>query len=70
LWDTLDTRTLEVEVHHGLHILAKSPEAAACFHEKAMDKVKQGKAKIFQWEDIKDSPHPNLKNPHTCCSTP
>jgi len=26
-----------------------------------MEKVAQGEAEIFKWDDIKDAPHPNLK---------
>jgi len=50
-----------VAVHCGPHISAKTPEAVACLWEEAMEKVKQGKAKIFQWEDIKESPLLKLK---------
>jgi len=42
-------------------VSAKSLEAATCLHEEALEKEKQGYAEIVRWDDIKDSPHPNLK---------
>jgi len=52
---------LEAAIQRGPHISAKSTEAAACLREEALEKVKQGYAEIVNWEDIKESPHPNLK---------
>ncbi len=48
-------------MNHGPHILATSTEAATCLQQEAMEKVAQGEAEIFKWDDIKDAPHPNLK---------
>jgi len=52
---------LEAEVNHGPHISATSMEAATCLRQEALEKVAQGEAEIFKWDDIKDAPHPNLK---------
>jgi len=52
---------LEAAIHRGPHISAKSPEAAACLRQEALEKVAQGEAEVIKWDDIKDSPHPNLK---------
>jgi len=52
---------LEVVILQGPHISAKSPEAAACLQQEALEKVAQGKVEIIHWDDIKDSLHPNLK---------
>jgi len=52
---------LEAAVERGPHMLATLPEAAAALQNEAMEKVDQGFAKIYNWDDIKGNPHPNLK---------
>jgi len=52
---------LEVAVEHGQHMSATLLEAAAALQNEAMEKVEQGFAKIYNWDDIKGKPHPNLK---------
>jgi len=52
---------LEAAIARGPHISAKEPEAAAALRREALEKVAQGEAEILRWEDIKDSPHKNLK---------
>jgi len=52
---------LEAAIQRGPHISAKSEEAARCLREEAMEKVAQGEAEVLSWDDIKNSPHPNLK---------
>jgi len=52
---------LEAVVNHRPHISAKSLEAAACLRQEALEKVAQGEAKIIKWENMKNTPYPNLK---------
>jgi len=52
---------LEAAVSRGPHTSATSKEAATCLRQEALEKVAQGEAEIFKWDDIKDAPHPNLK---------
>jgi len=52
---------VEAAIHRGPHISAKSPKAAACLQQEALEKVAQGEAEVIKWDDIKDSLHPNLK---------
>jgi len=52
---------LEVVIQQVPHISAKSSEAAACLWQEAFEKVEQGEVEIIRWDDIKDTPHKNLK---------
>jgi len=52
---------VEAAVQRGPHMSAKSPEAAACLRQEALEKVAQGEAEVIKWDDIKDALHPNLK---------
>ena len=52
---------LEEAIRRGPHLSATSPEAAAFLHEEAREKVNLGQARIIQWDEVKDNPHPNLK---------
>jgi len=61
---------LEVAIHRGNHASAQEPHVAKCLHDKALEKVQQGSARIVKWTDICNDPHPNLKISTTgCCPT-
>jgi hypothetical protein len=49
------------EVARGSHQLAMSPEVIEHFRLKAIEKVNAGQAVLMKWDNIKDSPPPQLK---------
>jgi hypothetical protein len=49
------------EVVRGSHQLAMSPEAIEHFRLKAIEKVNAGQAVLVKWDNIKNSPPPQLK---------
>ncbi len=48
-------------VVRGPHQLAMKPEAIEYFRLKAIEKVNAGQAVLMTWDNIKDSPLPQLK---------
>ena len=54
-------KEMEEAVKRGPHVSATTPEALEHFAQEIKDKLVLGQAKTVLWDDIKDSPPPQLK---------
>ena len=52
---------IQEAIERGPHVSAMAPDAMAQLKEEVLDKVKQGQARLVEWDSIKDCPPEQLK---------
>ena len=52
---------MEASAQRGPHVSSLEPDAIEQIQVEARNKEKQGFAKIYKWDDVKQNPPPNLK---------